>query len=187
MKTYLSTKGIEIKIKPVSQFKLDAIRNSQEEVPVPLYKSVTVTGEEQEIPMDEVIAKNQGRENEWEEYLTKKKTSLTNYSKLFMEFVIWEGVDCEIPDLQSDWEKTNKRFGIKTPTEIVARKIFYIQNELLGTPDDIGELVSVIFTNSGISEEVVDKLKKSFRTGVSGKGHKQVGNKEGGVEITTNV
>lgn len=168
-KTFSSSKGVVLELRPVSQFKIDTLRASQIEVPVPLYEVKTVAGETQNVPLDEIIAKNKNRLEEWEAYIAAKKESDADHAKKFMELMIWEGVAVDVPGPESEWESTSAHFGIKIPENLIERKLFYIYNELLGTSEDIGNLISEILSVSQIDEEAVRTLRNSFRSGIQRK------------------
>lgn len=162
-KTFCSSKGVVLNLRPVSQFKLDALRTSAEEIPVPQYMMTIAGGEKVAHPMDEIIAKNQGRMDEWIAYRTAVQESSRLQAKRFTELVISEGVDIEVPGLESEWQKSMEHFGIKIPAEPTDRKLHYIYTEALVGGEDIAALVSQILSVSQISEEAVAKIRNSFR------------------------
>jgi len=170
-----TSKGVDLVLKPVSQFKIDSLRMSKVELPVPTYTMKVVGGESLNYPMDEAIAKNQDRMDEWNAYVAEKAKADSEYMKKFLDLLIWESVEIEIPDKESEWQKANDYFGIKIPDSAVERKLFYVYNECLGSPDDIGELMADIFSVSKIiDEEAVTKLRASFRLGVSRQANSRV-------------
>jgi hypothetical protein len=165
-KTYSSSKGVTLTLRPVSQFKIDSMRSSKEEIQPPTYEVKVAGGESLMYPMDEEIAKNKGRLDEWRAYIEKRKAAEADHTKKFMELMIWEGIEVDVPDQDSEWQKTSEHFGLKVPCDPVERKLFYVYNELLGTPEDIGELIAQIFSASQIDEGAVTRLRESFRLGV---------------------
>jgi hypothetical protein len=177
-KTYSSSKGVTLVLRPVSQFKIDTLRTSKEELPAPTYEAKVAGGESLNLPLDEESAKNKGRLAEWNAFVEKKKAIEADHAKKFMELMIWEGVDIAVPDCESEWQKTSDYFGIKIPENPIERKLFYIYNELLGTPEDIGELISQIFSVSQIDEGAVTKLRESFRLGVARKANIRLSKKQ---------
>jgi hypothetical protein len=181
-KTFVTSRGISVPIKPVSQFKIDSLRMAKVEISPPTYRVSTVGGDEQEYPLDAVAAENKGRLDEWNAYLKEKQTAESGYAKKFLEMVIWEGAEIEVPGPDSDWQKTNDYFGIKVPDNAIERKLFYVYNELLGTPEDIGDLVSQIFAVSRIDEEAVKILRDSFRAGIRRKTNRSLPEAAGQVE-----
>jgi len=168
-KTFCSSKGVILTLTPVSQFKIDAVRTSKEEISVPTYEMKVVGGESFSHPMDEEIAKNQGRLDEWDAYLAKKKALDAERTKNFTELLIWEGVCVEVPGIESSWQKECEHFGLSIPEEPIARKLFYVFNELVGTGEDLSILISQILSVSQIDQEVVDRIRASFRTSLSRK------------------
>lgn len=181
-KTFSSSKGVVIELRPVSQFKIDTLRASQEEVPVPIYVAETVAGEKQEFPLDEIIAKNKDRMDEWEAYQARKHAVEADHAKKFMELIIWEGVSVEVPGPDSSWQKTSEHFGIRIPENEIERKLFYVYNELLGTSQDIGDLISAILSVSQIDEEAVAKLRNSFRSGIQRETNRNLSKKQRALE-----
>ena len=163
-KTFCSSKGVVLNLRPVSQFKLDALRTSGEEIPVPQYQMTIAGGAKVNHPMDETIAKNQNRMDEWLAY--KKAVADQNrlQAQRFSELVITEGVEIEVPGIDSEWQKNMDHFGIKVPAEPIARKLNYIYSETLVGGEDIAALISQILAVSQIEEEAVAKIRNSFRT-----------------------
>lgn len=186
-KVFTSSKGVTLKLRPVSQFKLDTLRASKEEVPVPTYEATIAGGAKLNYPMDEEIAKNKGRMDEWNAYLAERNKAESEYSKKFLELLVWDGVDIEIPDIGSDWQRSMDYFGMKVPESQIERKLFYVYNELLGTQDDIGELVASIFESSQFSEEVVNQLRSSFRLALSRKPDQRVPKRQRRVESQSDL
>lgn len=174
MRTFTSSKNVTLDLIPVSQFKIDTLRASKVDIPVPTYEMKVAGGESLNYPMDEEIAKNKGRLPEWKAYVEAKAKVEAGYSKKFLELMIWEGVNCVIPDVESDWQKSSDYFGIKIPDNPIERKLFYVYNELLGTPEDVGNLIAEIFSVSQIDEEAVETLRNSFRANVQRKANSRV-------------
>ena len=165
-KTYSSTKGVALVLRPVSQFKLDSLRASKDELPPPTYEVKVTGGDTILYPMDAEIAKNKGRVDEWNAYIEKVKASDAKYGEKFTELIIWEGIDVDVPDVESEWQKQSEYFGLKVPSDPIKRKLFYVYNELLGAPNDIGELIAQIMTVSQMDEGAVAKLRETFRIGI---------------------
>lgn len=162
-KTFVSSKGVELALRPVSQFKLDSLKASFKEVPIPQYEMTIVGGEKVRHPMDATIAQNQGRMDEWNEYLKAKSANERDKAKRSTDLLFFEGVDVEIPGPDSEWQKTSEYFGIKIPADPIERKLHYIYNETLVGGEDIVNLVAQIFEVSQMDEEVVRNIRESFR------------------------
>jgi len=173
MKTFTSSKGIVLNLKPVSQFKIDFLRAAKTEIPAPTYEVPIVGGGTQLIPMDAIAAKNKGRLPEWEAFVAARAKQEADYSKRFLELIVWDGVEVNVPDVDSDWQKSNDHFGIEVPDDPIGRKLFYVYNELLGTPEDIGNLIADVFEVSHIDEEAVKSIRDSFRIGIQKQSNKQ--------------
>lgn len=168
--SWTSSNGKKVTIRPVSLFKLDTMRASKKELPVPVYVATTVAGEKQEYPMDEVIAQNQGRQEEWKAYLAEKAKQEALYSRRYFSLLIWDGVDIEPSE---KWIEEATYFGT-LPENKIERKVQYVYDEILMTGEDANELMAEILQISQVSKEAVDKLRASFRARAQGKAHKRM-------------
>lgn len=162
-KTFVSAKGVTLVLRPVSQFKLDAIRTSAKEIPVPQYEMTVAGGGKVLHPMDEIIAKNQNRMDEWNQYQAEVRQQASLHASRFTELVVSEGVDLEVPGEDSEWQKNMEHFGIVVATGSIERKLQYIYSEALVGPEDMTALVSQILSVSQIPEEAIAKIRNSFR------------------------
>jgi hypothetical protein len=169
VKNYTSSKGVNIPLRAVSQFLIDAMRSSRVQVPVPTYEADVFGGDKEILELDEEIAKAQGREEEWKEYLKDVEQETRVFGIQFNTMIVSEGVDLDAPGLESDWQKKCDRFKIKIPEDPIDRKVFYINTELLGTFDEMGDLMTAIFAASKFSKEVIAKMKGTFRSAMEGK------------------
>lgn len=187
MKNFVSSKGASIELRPVSQFKIDTLRASKHETPAPTYEMSVAGGGKQVIPLDQIIAANQGRLEEWNQYLEKRAKEEEEHSKKFLFLIIWEGVQITVPDMDSEWQKVNDFLGIEVPENLVERKLFYVYNELLGTPQDLGDLIAEIFAVSQIDEEAVKQLRDSFRLAMERKPNQPSPKNNGAMASKPNV
>lgn len=180
-KTYTSPRGVVVNLNPVSNFKVDSLRQSFETINPPTY-TMNVLGKDTEYPMDEEIARNKGRLDEWKAYQIELSKLNAKNAKALTDLMFYEGVDVEPPDKDSDWQKKSERFGIKVPDDPIDRKLHYIYTELLVGPDDIEALYSQIMSISQVSEEVIAKMRDSFRARKKRNADKLASQNEGKVD-----
>lgn len=169
-KEFTSKKGLKLALRPVSQFKLDTMRASKKEIPAPMYTMTTVTGTQQ-VPLDEEIATNQGRLEEWNEYKALHQKVEAEFGKKFFALLVWDGTDFEIPP---SWEEECAFFGIELPENPIARKVQYVYDQVLSGPEEMGDLMADIMLVSQLSQEVVDNLRASFRSRMAGQANKRM-------------
>lgn len=178
--TWTSSNGVVVTIRPVSQFKLDSMRASKKEIPAPIYSVTTAAGEKQEFPMDEIIAENQGRQEEWKAYLSEKSKAEAVYAKKYFSLLVWDGVDIEPSE---KWLEEAAYFGM-LPENKIERKVQFIYDEVLMTVEDMNDLMAEILLVSQVSKEVVDNLRNSFRSRAAGKANKRMAPKKEPMEST---
>lgn len=164
-KTFTSAKGVTVDLVPVSQFKLDSLRQSQAsdlEAP-PTYTVEIVGGASEEHSLDEISAKNSGRLDEWNAYLERKKKQDNENNKSTMDLCFYDGVKVDVPGEDSEWQKVSEKLKIKVPSDPVDRKLHYIYTEVLVGGDDIAGLFAAVLAVSQLDPKVVAKIRNSFR------------------------
>jgi hypothetical protein len=160
---FTTSSGATLKLHPIHTFKLDAIRSSKTEIPAPTYEVTVAGGDRINIPLDEEAAKNKDRLEEWRSYLDEKARHEADYARRFTEFLVWEGVEVDVPGKDSDWQKQCDYFKINVPDEEIPRKFLYVSSELLTSVEDMGGLIAQIMSVSNVDEEVVERIRNSFR------------------------
>lgn len=173
-KTFTSSRGVEINLKPISQFKIDSWKASKIELPKPTYEAEVAGGEKLLVPLDEEIARNKGRQDEWFAYQKEQSRLDAEFTKRLADMAFWYGVEIEVPGADSEWQKVSDHLGLKIPDDPIERKLRFIYEEVLGTPDDIKNLLVEILAVSQVDEEVVAKLRNSFQPGVQRKADSRV-------------
>lgn len=181
-KTFTSSRGVVLNLRPVSQFKIDSLRGTKKDIPAPTYPMNVVGGGIQEVPLDEEIAKNTGRLDEWTAYVELRDKKGAEYSKKFLQLLVWDGVDVDVPGPESEWQTVSDHFGIELPTNPIERKLKYVYDEVLGAPDDLGDLIADILAAGALNQEAVENLRASFRSRIPGKAGKRMSPKRGQVE-----
>lgn len=178
---YMTTDGLEVKIRPVSDVLTTSIRLSYarewrergEPIDVPTYIAKTVAGEEIELSLDaESLAVPDNpeatRENEekWAAHLDAQMRLNNVANNEVMACLFSRGV---VVEEREGWEAEQERFHIEIPEEEVSRKVHYILTEVLQTPADVMGLSAAIvrLSKSGsVSAEVLDAAQETFRRAI---------------------
>lgn len=181
-KTFVSSRGFTLNLKPVSPHKLDAVRTSMDAIDVPTYEINSVGGIENH-PLTAEIAKEKDRLLDWNTYLLKKQEYDKEMNKRMSELMVWDGVDIEVPDENSDWHKQCTRLHIKVPTDPIDRKMLYVYGEFVGTPEDMFNLISQVLSVSTQNEEVIQRMRDSFRANQERKANPPLREGQGQVEL----
>lgn len=181
--TFTTSAGKLVQLKPVSQFKFDTMRGTKVELPKPTYETTLAGGEKFNLTIeDEQTAKEQDKLDEWNKYLQAQQVCNNEFGTRFNEFMILDGIDIEVPDKESEWQKQCDALKIVVPEDSIKRKVFYVVNEILGTPLDLGDLVAAIMKASKFDEEVIKKIKDSFRAAMERKADKRMAKRRDRVE-----
>ena len=178
--TYTTEAGLLLHLKPVSIYEMQAVEEAirieylrkGEFIEQPTYKvEVAGGGEQTHILTADTLVKEDDevetakRQLDWNLY----QDALTRMSKEVNQIQIvlmLEGIDVELPEPGSAWEKRCKRMHIPLPEDEDERMEFYKMSYVLRTPNDlIGVQAEIMQLSSGgaISDERKEAAKALFQ------------------------
>jgi len=163
--------GTEVTLRQVSRFLVDRLQASRKIPEPPTYEVTLVDNTKQVMIHDESTISTPDDKLIWDKYILDRKIEEAEFSQKFYKLMIFEGVDVSEEKLRDDasWIKRQKYLGIDNiPDDEFERKYHYINTEVMKTDSDMIELISTIMTLNGLNREVVDDIRKSFRTTIQG-------------------
>lgn len=166
--------GITIRLNPVSPILIGKMNDALQQPPVPRYKVETVAGITEWHDHDEsTIAEDDTPEEEkqaWVEYKKKIRELDQLRAQRFMDLFMSKGIDFEMPD-GDEWAETQELLGvtIPPPEKRLARKIHYLQTEVLTTQDDITEVMQRVMAMTGVGNKALSEARSLFRRSVQRK------------------
>lgn len=166
---YTTTSGHKVKIIGVPPFLMDKVSQQTQYPSVPTYTVTTASGVEETHPHDETTLSTDAEKATWSEYVLALETAKLQENEILMNTMFLKGIEVDLdgPDFQ-DWVAEQRFLGIALPTEKPALKVDYIKSEILGSVEDITKIMSLIMSQSGVSQEVVDQATASFQSALSG-------------------
>lgn len=186
LRTY-TTRATKIKLRlsPVSPLLIGKVQESLQEPPVPRYKVETaVPGVVEWHDHDEsTIAEDDTPEEEkqaWREYKARLREIQSLRNQRFIDLFMGKGIDFDLPD-NDDWIEAQEMLGITVPPveKRVARKIHYLQTEVLTTQDDISEVMTRIMAMTGVGNAALDEARGLFRRSLQGQEVERVDTQSG--------
>lgn len=179
-RTFTTEAGLEVNLKPISIYEMQAVEEAikseymrkGELIEPPLYEVEVAGGGTQKHTLtadtlvkegDEVeTAKRQLDWSLYQEALDRMQKEISQIQTMIM----LDGIDVELPEPGSQWEKRCKRLHIPIPEDEDERMTFYKMSYILRTPTDlIGVQAEIMQLSSGgaISDERKEAAKALFQ------------------------
>lgn len=99
---------------------------------------------------------------QWEAYQTELTRVAQTYQTRYTQTVLLRGVRVEYPSDET-WVREQEFMGYTVPADPAARKLHWLETEVIGTRADREAIFSGVLLQSGIDEEVVALIERSFR------------------------
>jgi len=168
MGTFIFSNGKEVETKAVSPLLLQKVNESTPLPKPPTYTTVTVAGVEETHDHDETTIGEEDRAV-WNQYLVDLEEAKVLVQERRMNIFFSRGLQFSVPEAGEpggEWIEEQEYAGIVVPENRVARKVHYVETELISTLKDIPGLMNAIMKESGVSQEVIDTAGASFRAAV---------------------
>lgn len=175
MVNYTTTVGKTIRLKGLPSMLIEKIQGSVKMPDPPTYAATTAGGDVEnhfhnETTLDvegdpEQTAKNH---KAWEEYIAERDRINAELSERMMKLMLIKGTEVEMPN-DDEWIEEQVFVGAdisKIPEDRLGRKYYYIVTEVIGSPDDLNNIMNTIMKISGVGEEAVLAAEASFRRAV---------------------
>lgn len=176
--TYTTARGVVIKLLPTSQMLLGLIRigvrkeflDAEELIDVPTYSVTTVSGEVQEMPLNEKSLEVKGDEEEtkrrsdaWAAHENALERMWAEERKRTMLYQFTEGIDVEVP---GDWDARMKKLGVEVPEDPAERKALYVMITLLPTMKEMADVtirLTALANQATLTQEMLEAAEATFR------------------------
>lgn len=98
----------------------------------------------------------------WADYLRRRRDNAAAHQRAISRLILLRGIDFAMPT-DDTWVRTQELVGMTVPEDPLERRLHYAETEIVGNAQDMEELVVRTFLQSGVDEEVVRQMEKSFR------------------------
>lgn len=168
---FTTSGGKQIELQPVPQLQVQRAKEGAERKAIELYgeaKKPTYTMPETDevVEHDEITIADELATDEdkaaWAKYQGIHAQHQAYINQKVLDFWFYHGVKAD-PDADTSWEDTQRFFDIEIPTDPIARKIHYVQTELVFGSDDIEQIITRIMSLAGVREELIQSSLNSFR------------------------
>lgn len=169
---YTTANGRAIYLTPVSPLLLQKLNESfDEEWPEPEHPwyDVEIAGGDKERHLhDDKSAEETGPEtvellNGYRDELRERNAEI---SRRVMRVIFLKGVD--YGEITDDWIAEQEYMGIKVPDNPVGRRMHFIETEVIGSPNDLANIMTEVMAMGGVGRERIDEVKRMFQSRLQG-------------------
>jgi hypothetical protein len=172
---FYTSAGLEVEFEPVSPIVLEEseagllseYKERGEPIDIPTYTVETAGGGSQVFEHDEKSLQTDEDKAKWKAYVDANQRLLAEQSQLRLEIVL-SSLKIQLPE-DNTWERKFKKWHVKVPEDPDEKLMFYIQREILKTPEDLFTAMTQVISTSmkgTVSEEAIEAASKSFRDSI---------------------
>lgn len=162
---FMTSGGKQIELSMLPPLQAQMVQDAAQKEAVKLYgEAVRPTYETEageELPHDKDSLQTDEERAAWAKYQEILQQHQAHVSEKMLRFFLYYGVKAD-PDKDEGWQERQRFFGIEIPDDPIARKIHYIQSELIFSADDLQEITRRVMTLGGVRPEVVDAAAATF-------------------------
>jgi hypothetical protein len=173
IETFVTSEGVEIKIRPVARKKLALILSSRRIPKVPTYTVKTASGGEQEFEHDETTIETVEEKAMWGVYLAEVAKEEAEFTSRWLTLVLMDGTLFDLPK-SDDWLKAQEFQGIPHPLkdEVNELRLHYLMTEILRHEPDVARLIDAIMALNKVQtkakQEAVEAVVDNFQPEAQG-------------------
>lgn len=171
---YTASSGLEVILTGLPPLVPQRIDSSIEHPEKPTYKVETASGDIEVFEHDETTLESDEDKEAWADYLQAESNSETELTEKLLYAVLLECVELENYDTAfAGWKHKQKLMGIsiaegeegddESQAEAeLENKFYFMQTEVFHEQDDIGEILTIVMSLTGVSVEDLAEARDSF-------------------------
>lgn len=173
LKVYVTEySGITLKLNSVSPLLIAKAQQALKNPSPPRYKVELAGGAEQWHDYDETSIQEEDTTPEdkkaWLDFIEKRNEINATRSNKIMELLMAKGVEFEMPS-DENWIEFQEELGVVVPEGNLARKVHYLQTEILTSGKDVEEVMGRLMAMTGIGNQALNEVRGLFRLSVQRK------------------
>lgn len=107
-------------------------------------------------------------------YEAKAAEVLNAYNAAMMRLIYLRGITYAEPAGDA-WVAEQSFLGLEVPLEPIERKLHYIETEVIGTPEDIEQIMLGVMEASSVPQATLDGMQAAFRSAMGQSGRNEAG------------
>lgn len=160
---YTTTRGVPVKFLGIAGLvaKVNAQFMATKPVP-PTYEIKTAAGGTEIHAHDSTTVTTEQEKTTYADYLNKLAEWNASYARSMTRVAMSLGLEAELPKTDA-WVTRHKALGFDVPDDPEERRLYYIENEVLGGKQDYEALMVGVMRASGVAEEALSAAESLFR------------------------
>ena len=164
-RSYIASSGLDVTLTGLPPLVPQRIDSSIEYPSKPTYEVETASGDIETYEYDAKSLETATDEDKqaWADYLEGTSDAETELTEKLLYAVLLECVEMEECDEAFEaWKKRQKLIGIELSEDDDENKFYFMQTEVFHDQDDIGEILSIVMSLTGVSVEDLAEARDSF-------------------------
>lgn len=160
---YTASSGLEVILTGLPPLVPQRIDSSIEYPDKPTYEVTTASGDVETFEHDETSLESDEDKQAWTDYLEATNEAETELTEKLLYAVLLECVELESYEEEfSHWKTKQRLMGIELTEDDDENKFYFMQTEVFHDQDDIGEILTIVMSLTGVSMEDLAEARDSF-------------------------
>jgi hypothetical protein len=163
---YTASSGLEVILTGLPPLVPQRIDASIEYPNKPTYEVETASGDIEVFEHDETSLESDEDKQEWADYEDAQNEAETELTEKLLYAVLLECVEPKnaetYEELLLDWKRKQRLMGIDISEDEEENKFYFMQTEVFHDADDIGEVLTIVMSLTGVSVEDLASARDSF-------------------------
>lgn len=162
-KVFVTSMGIEVPLRAISPLLMQRVHSSVPLPQPPTYEVEIVGGAKQTFYHDEEsVAEDPEAKRLWDQYKDDLAEARALRNNRALRVMLYKGTAMQLPE-DDDWIDEHKFLGLDVPDDPRELYQYYLETEVLGSPQDVERLMNAISELMGVKTEDVNAAMESFR------------------------
>jgi hypothetical protein len=159
-----TSKGTKIRLIGLNPARLEKLQKAGKMPDVPYREIPNDLGDSQKEYLSENDLQNDEERAAWAEYKEKVNIVETKRSENVLKYVFTDGFEpLDMSDME-EWKRLEvEEYGLELPESPVQLKMDYINAKVIGTADDLGNIMAGVLERTGVPAEMLGEIRDSFR------------------------
>lgn len=181
---YITAKGAKVRFIGVNPTLIDKL-NSAGNMPDVPYREIEISelGEVQKEPLSANDLQTDEEIRQWAEYVEKRDAILQKRNDNFLKAIFFHGVEIDDSTLDEWKQEQEEVWGLEVPNNRVDLKVDYVNSEVIGNAEDLGNMIAGVLGKSGVPKDQLEEMRATFRGALRGETVSETGEESAEGEV----
>lgn len=161
---YTTSSGLKVTLTGLPPLVPQRIDSSIDHPSKPTYEVTTASGDIEIFEHDEDTLESDEEKQAWSDYLEAVSVAETELTEKLLYAVLLECVKLpeDVEEEFGSWKTKQRLMGIQVTEDEYENKFYFMQTEVFHDQDDIGEILTIVMSLTGVSVEDLAEARDSF-------------------------